>query len=85
MRKPTYNFSWTDTRKKIREAKTFSKTDRDYLIRCIGYLPDIRKYYIDREIKGVKFSLYSYSRGEIEKYISKKMNAINVGYLKVSG
>lgn len=48
------------------------KMSMNRLIKCIGYDPVTRQYYIDRTIHNIPFQLYHYSEDAVKRYIKSK-------------
>lgn len=46
---------------------------KDKALRSIGYDPMSRKYFIDRRIRGIRFTAKSYYRENVERYISNRI------------
>lgn len=71
---------WENNRSKGKN--TFSTKETEKILRCIGFDVDSRKWYIDREFKGVMFRLYSIYKNNVIDYVKKKITAKNLGFLK---
>lgn len=68
-----------------RNQRTLTIKEREnisYVVSCIEYFPLERKYFIDKEINGVYFKLYSVYKSDVEKYIRGKMKRMYLGYFK---
>ena len=66
-----------------RNQRTLTIKEREnisYVVSCMGYFPLERKYFIDKEINGVYFKLYSVYKSDVEKYIRGKMKRMYLGY-----